>query len=273
MIDGPVLQSSNVPFDEHRRDHGTPRDSAPATLLVAENDVKVAVPLVIGLQEEGYTVLHAVDGHWALELTRAAHPDLILLDVRLPRMDGLAVCRTLRQGSGQALRRTSTVPIILLTAPEQERERIRGLDLGADACLVKPFDFRELLSRIAVVLQRCDPGNGNGTPSPGSIVVGDIILDRVTRQVWQAGRPIHLRRREFDLLSVLMENAGKAVPRRELLNRVWGKGWVGNPRTLDVHICWLREKLEEEPSTPRYIQTLRGYGHRFVEPAGVGSGT
>lgn len=264
MVDGPVLQSANIPFDGHRRELSPLRESAPATLLVAENDVKIAVPLVIGLQEEGYTVLHAVDGHWALKLVRAAHPDLVLLDVRLPRMDGLAVCRTLR--------RTSTVPIILLTTPEQERERIRGLELGADACLVKPFDLRELLTRVAVVLRRCDLGNGNGTPPPNGIVVGDIILDRATRQVWRAGQPVHLRRREFDLLSVLMENAGKAVPRRELLNRVWGKGWVGNPRTLDVHICWLREKLEEDPSTPRYIQTLRGYGHRFVEPAVVGAG-
>jgi len=263
-MDGPVLQSANTPSDEHRGDLSPSRDSAPATLLVAENDVKVAVPLVIGLQEEDYTVLHAVDGHWALKLARAAHPDLVLLDVRLPRMDGLAVCRTLR--------RTSTVPIILLTAPGQERERIRGLELGADACLVKPFDVRELLTRVAVVLRRCDLGNGNGTPSPDSIVVGDIILDRVTRQVWQAGHLIPLRRREFDLLSVLMENAGKAVPRRELLSRVWGKGWVGNPRTLDVHICWLREKLEEDPSAPQYIQTLRGYGHRLVEPAVVGAG-
>jgi len=242
-----------------------PQGAVQATILLAEDDVSIAVPLVLGLQDAGFRVLHAVDGHWALDLARTAHPDLAVLDVRLPRMDGLAVCRTLR--------RTSAVPIILLTAPEQERERIRGLELGADACLVKPFDLRELLTRIAVVLRRCDLGNGNGTPSPDSIVVGDIILDRTTRQVWQAGRPIRLRRREFDLLSVLMENAGKAVPRRELLNRVWGKGWVGNPRTLDVHICWLREKLEEDPSAPRYIQTLRGYGHRFVEPAVVGSGT
>jgi len=159
------------------------------------------------------------------------------------------------------------VSIILLATQGQERERIRGLELGADGCLVRPFSFRELLARVQAMLRWRGLNGGNGSSRAGHIVVGDIVLDRTTRQVWRAGHPVRLRQREFDLLSVLMEEAGKAVPRHELLNRVWGEGWIGDPRTLDVHICWLREKLEDSPPTPRYIQTLRGYGHRFVGPA------
>jgi DNA-binding response OmpR family regulator len=235
------------------------QNPAPTTILLAEDDASSAVPIVIGLQDEGFRALHATDGHWALRLARVAQPNLILLDVRLPHMDGFTVCRTLRRGS--------TVPIILMTTGGRERERIRSLELGADACLERPFSFRELLARVRTVLCRRGLNSGNGS-SPGKrIVVGDIVLDRATRQVWRAGRPVHLRRREFDLLRVLMENAGQAVSRRESLNRVWGEDWVGCPRTLDVHVCWLREKLEDDPAAPQYIQTLRGYGHRFVDPA------
>ncbi len=241
--------------------------SKQATILLADGDVNSAVPLIIGLQDAGFRALHATDGHWALKLARAAQPDLILLNVGLPRMDGLAVCRTLRHSSGQTLRCAPNVPIILIAT--QEQERIRGLEFGADACLVEPFTFQEMLARVRAVLRRRGLNGGNGS-SPGErIVVGDIVLDRATRQVWRAGRPIRLRQREFELLHVLMENAGRAVSRHELLGQVWGKGWAGNPRTrtLDVHVCWLREKLEDDPAAPQYIQTLRGYGHRFVDPA------
>ena len=227
-------------------------------VVVAEDDVEIAVPLLLGLQDEGFRVLHAIDGHWALRLARATQPALILLDVDLPGMAGLAVCRTLRQ--------EPAVPILLLTTQEQEQERIHGLVLGADGCLIKPINFQELLARVRMVLHRNGLNSGSGHASADRIAVGDIVLDRTTRQVWRAGQPIHLRRREFDLLCVLMENAGKALSRHELLDRVWGEDWMGDPRTLDVHICWLREKLEDPPA-PQRIQTLRGYGYRFGEPA------
>jgi DNA-binding response OmpR family regulator len=227
------------------------------TLLLAEADLCSAAPLVLGLQDAGFRTLYAPDGHWALQLARTVTPDLVLLDAQLPRMDGFAVCRTLRW--------ESRVPILLLTT--RDEEQVRALELGADACLVKPFRFRELLARVHALLRRRALNGGNGHPPADRIAVGDIVLDRASRQAWRAGCPIRLRRREFDLLWALMEDAGRAIPRQELLARVWGKDWVGNPRTLDVHIRWLREKLEEDPSTPRYIQTLRGYGPRFV---GVG---
>ena len=234
------------------------QNSTHGTVLFVEDDVGTAVPLVLELQDRGFRVLHATDGHWGLKLARMASPDLILLDVFLPRMDGFAVCR--------ALRRASDVPILMLI--ERDRDGVKALEIGADGCITKPFSLRELLARVHAILRRRRLDRGH-LPSPSDrIVVGDIVLDRATRQVWRCGRLIPLRQREFDLLCALMENAGKAVPRQELLGRVWGKDWVGSPRTLDVHIRWLREKVEDVPSSPRYIQTIRGYGHRFLVPEG-----
>lgn len=228
------------------------------TILLIEDDESIAEPLIFGLQNEGFQVLHAIDGHAGIELARAAQPDLILLDVMLPRLDGFAVCRILRQ--------ESAVPIIMLTARGQELDRVMGLELGADDYVVKPFSFRELLARVRALLRRRELDRG-AVPSPSErMTVGDIVLDQTARQVWRAGREVKLRQREFDLLRVLMENVGKAVPRHELLDQVWGENWIGDPRTLDVHIRWLREKLEDDPSAPRYIQTVRGYGYRLVDP-------
>jgi DNA-binding response OmpR family regulator len=230
----------------------------PTTILLVEDDESIAEPLLFGLQNEGFRVLHALDGHQGLEMARAEEPDLVLLDVMLPKMDGFAVCRTLR--------RESVVPIIMLTARGQELDRVMGLEIGADDYIVKPFSFRELLARVRAILRRRELDRGQVSPPGDRIVVGDIVLDRTARQVWRAGRLIELRQREFDLLQVLMDNAGKAMPRHELLDQVWGENWIGDPRTLDVHIRWLREKVEDDPSAPRYIQTVRGYGYRFVDP-------
>jgi DNA-binding response OmpR family regulator len=228
----------------------------PTKILLVEDDERIAEPLIFGLRKEGFQVLHASDGLQGLKLARGEHPDLILLDVMLPGLDGFALCRTLR--------RQSVVPILMLTARGQELDRVMGLELGADDYLVKPFSFRELLARIRAILRRRALDRGH-LPAPGDrFVAGDLILDVGARQVWQAGRPIDLRQREFELLQFLMAHSGQALSRQELLAGVWGEEWLGDPRTLDVHIRWLREKLEEDPSTPRYIQTIRGYGYRFV---------
>lgn len=257
------------PFDRHcpERCHesvegsieGTSQGSVPATILLVEDDTSAAVSLIIGLQDQGFRALHAGDGRQALELARTARPDLVLLDAMLSQMDGFTVCRVLR--------RDSAVPIIMLAASGQERDRIRGLEIGADAYIVEPFSFRELLAQIRALLRRCELDCDRTFSPRDRIVVGDVVLDRAAYQVWQAGRLIELRRREFDLLCVLMEKAGQAVSRHELLDQVWGEDWIGDPRTVDVHICWVRQKLEARSSSPCYIQTVHGYGYRCVDPA------
>ena len=225
-----------------------------STLLLIENDLDVAVPIALALQEAGYCLLQAGDGHRGLQLARKVAPDLVLAGRKLPRMDGPAVCR--------ALRRESAVPIVMLVA--REEEGVRALEVGSDGYLLWPVERRELLARVGALLRRrALDGAGAGLPQEW-LAVGEIVVDRTTRQAWRAGRPLRLRQREFELLCVLMEHAGRAISRQELLARVWGEDWTGDPRTLDVHVRWLRQKLEEDPSAPRYIQTLRGYGHRFV---------
>lgn len=231
-----------------------PTLAAPRLLLV-EDDESIAEPLIFGLRSEGFEVLHAVNGRQGLELARTKQPDLILLDVMLPEMDGMTVCRTLRA--------ESAVPILILTARGQELDRVMGLELGADDYVVKPFSFRELVARIRAILRRRELDHG--TRSTGErLTIGRLTLDRTARRVTKDGKPVELTAREFDLLAALMERAGEAQARQELLDRVWGETWVGDPRTLDVHIRWLREKLEDDPSAPRWIETVRGYGYRFT---------
>jgi DNA-binding response OmpR family regulator len=232
------------------------------TILLVEDDTTTAMSLSIALQAEGFRTFHAADGRQGLALARTAQPNLVLLDTMLPRMDGFAVCR--------ALRRESAVLIIVLSSRSQETERIKALELGADDYLVKPYSFRELLARMRALLRRRDLDRSPAFPPGDRIEVGDIVLDRAAHQVWRAGRPVELRRREFELLYTLMSHAGQAISRHESLDRVWGQDWIGDPRTLDVHIRWLRQKVEDDPSAPRYIQTIHGYGHRFVDPTVIG---
>ncbi len=229
----------------------------PIRLLLVEDDESIAEPLIFGLENEGFEVLHAGDGQRGLALARSAAPDAILLDVMLPGTDGFALMRTLRA--------ESSVPILMVTARGQEMDRVMGLERGADDYIVKPFSFRELLARVRAVLRRRSPEAAPAS-SGDRLVIGKIVLDRAARQAWRDGKPLELSQREFDLLRVLMEHCGEALARQELLDKIWGEEWIGDTRTLDVHIRWLREKLEENPSAPRYLQTLRGYGYRFVDP-------
>ena len=237
--------------------HDTP------TILLIEDDEGIAEPLVFGLESENMKVLHAPSGAQGLALARSEHPDVILLDVMLPDMDGFAICRTLR---GE-----SATPILMLTARGQEMDRVMGLELGADDYIVKPFSFRELLARVHAVLRRRDLDQGKAPRVTDRITVGDIVLDRTARQLWRRGQLIELSPREFDLMVVLMENIGQALSRQDLLDRVWGEEWIGNPRTLDVHIRWLREKIEDDSAAPIYIETARGYGYRFTDPVARGA--
>jgi DNA-binding response OmpR family regulator len=232
--------------------------SESTTILLVEDDESIAEPLIFGLQNEGYQVIHVTDGTQGLAVARSSQPDMILLDVMLPGMDGFTVCRTLRQ--------ESAVPIMMLTARGQEMERVMGLELGADDYIVKPFSFRELVARVRAALRRQQLNRRQPQASDSQRIIGRIVLDRVARQVWRNGELIQLSLREFDLLCALMERSGEAQARGALLDRVWGENWIGDPRTLDVHIRWLREKIEDDPSAPVYIQTVRGFGYRFVDP-------
>jgi len=229
----------------------------PITLLLIEDDEVIAEPLIFGLQDAGFRVLHSTDGKEGITLARSASPDLILLDVMLPGMDGFSVCRVLR--------RESTIPILMLTARGQEMDRVMGLELGADDYIVKPFSFRELLARVRATLRRRDLDRGTKDQHT-RLTVRYLVLDQTARQVWHKGQLLELTQREFDLLQVLMSHIGKAISRQDLLDRVWGENWIGDVRTLDVHIRWLREKVEDDPSTPHYIETVRGYGYRFTDP-------
>ncbi len=226
-------------------------------ILVVEDDELIIEPLVYGLEREGFRVSVAMDGDVAIRAARALRPDLILLDVMLPKRSGFEVVKTLRAEG-------ITTPIIMLTARGQEMDKVMGLELGADDYVVKPFSMREITARIRAVLRR----QAMAAPSQNVsevIQIGDISLD-LRRLIARKGNDvINLSPREFELLRVLMTNAGRTLSRHELLDRVWGKEWVGDTRTLDVHIHWLREKIEDTPSRPRYIITVRGVGYRFAD--------
>ncbi|MFN8522709.1 MAG: response regulator transcription factor [Chloroflexota bacterium] len=229
------------------------------TLLIVEDDQQIAGPLCFGMEREGFRVLRARDGHDALALAREDPPDLVLLDVMLPGPDGFQVCRTLR---GE-----SSVPIIMLTARGAELDRVMGLEIGADDYVVKPFSFRELVARVRALLRRRELDQAMASATPDRLVSGDLVVDRAARKAWRSGHPIELTNRELSLLIALMERPGQAIHRQELLDLAWGRDWVGDQRTLDVLIRWLREKLEDEPSAPRLIETVRGYGYRCAAAA------
>lgn len=226
-------------------------------ILLVEDDPNIAEPLIFGLQKEGFEVFHGATGKEGLALARQKKPDIILLDVMLPGMDGYEVCRTLRN--------ESAVPILMLTARVLELERVMGLEVGADDYIVKPFSFRELLARVHALVRRVALDREGSSP-PDQLVIGGITFDLNAHQVMNKGKIVKLREREFNLLRTLMEHQGQALSRQELMDAVWGESWIGNTRTLDVHIRWLREKLEEDPSSPRYIETVHGFGYRFVPP-------
>lgn len=196
------------------------------------------------------------DGASALQEVEKFEPDLVVLDIMLPGMSGLEVCRRLRANS--------TIPVIMLTARGEEIDRVLGLEVGADDYLAKPFSFRELLARIRSILRRIELDRQ--TTQIQAATVGNLTLDPVSRRVFKSEQELQLSAREFDLLSNLMKNAGRALSREELLAEVWGDDWIGDPRTLDVHVRWLRLKVEEDPASPRYIQTVRGHGYRFAGP-------
>ncbi len=222
-------------------------------ILVVDDERLIVDSVKYGLRKEGYVIVAAYDGDQAVELALQEKPDLVLLDIQLSKKDGWAVCRSIRE--------TSRVPIIMLTARGEEADKVLGLELGADDYLVKPFSMRELLARVRAALRR---STEYVEPSPQSIVVGDVELDDKGHRVTCRDVPLELTRKEYDLLLALMAQAGQVIKRNDLIDRVWQTEWMGDTRTLDVHIRWLREKIEKDPGKPRYIQTVRGVGYRFA---------
>jgi DNA-binding response OmpR family regulator len=227
-----------------------------AKILLVEDENILAETLRYNLEREGYEVLTATDGVQGLDLARGTQPDLVILDVMLPRLDGFSVCRILRH--------ESNLPILMLTAKNDEVDRIAGLEIGADDYVVKPFSLGELLARVRAILRR---GRREGaSPTHEVLQGGEIKLDTGSRRVWRGREELALAAKEFDLLACLMRNQGLALSRDLLLERVWGYDFGGDTRTVDVHIRWLRAKVEDDPSQPLYIQTVRGIGYRFQSP-------
>ncbi len=212
------------------------------------------------LQREGFGVDLAADGPDALRRVKAGAPDLVLLDLMLPGMSGIDVCREIRK--------TSAVPIIMVTARDSELETVVGLEVGADDYVTKPFRLRELVARVRATLRRSAAASqiasGNGAVGAGEVVeIADVRLDGGSHEVAVKGEPVHLPRKEFELLELLMLNAGIAITRDTLIDRVWGGDYVGDTKTLDVHVKRIRAKIEDDPANPKRITTIRGVGYRY----------
>ena len=224
------------------------------TILLVEDEESITEPLTAALAREGFDAHPARSAAEALELAPRLEPDLVLLDVGLPDGSGFDVLRELRKNS--------RVPVVILTARAEEADRIVGLELGADDYVVKPFSAREVAARIRAVLRRVDE---SPPPSaPAALEIGDLRLDPSRREATLAGRAVELARKEFDLLELLMRDAGAVVTRERLIEEVWDTNWFGSTKTLDVHVAAVRKKLGDDPSSPRYLHTVRGVGFRFA---------
>jgi two-component system alkaline phosphatase synthesis response regulator PhoP len=220
-------------------------------VLVVDDDVKTVELVRLYLKRDGYQVLTAYDGVEALRLARESCPDLIVLDLMLPDIDGLEVCRTLRH--------ESDVPIIMLTARTTDQDKLTGLDLGADDYVTKPFSPKELAARVRAVLRRLP-----GERGPEEIKTGELSMNFAKHEAWFAGRPLDLTSVEFKLLGVLAKEPGRVFTRANLIEEALGYDFEGFDRTIDVHILNLRRKLESDPSHPKYIKTIYGVGYKFV---------
>jgi DNA-binding response OmpR family regulator len=224
-------------------------------ILIVEDDQNLLATLNYNLLKESYDVITAVDGAQALEIARNEKPELIVLDVMLPELSGFEVCRILRK--------EMTVPILMLTAKTEEVDKIVGLEIGADDYMTKPFSMRELLARIRAMLRRTDMAKLQPTGEQESLKVGDLEIDIGRHQAFCKGSPLNLTPKEYDLLIFLARNKGFVFSREQLLDRVWGYDYAGGTRTVDVHIRWLRQKIETDPAHPRTLLTVRGAGYKL----------
>jgi len=229
-------------------------------VLIVEDEPALLETLAYNLTRQGYTIDTATDGISALEIARQTQPDLIVLDIMLPGLDGIEVCRILRQ--------EMNVPILMLTARDDEIDRIIGLEMGADDYITKPFSMRELMARVKAHLRRVRLIRQEAESQPESITkeilrFNNLSLDLTRREVILDGKPLAVKPKEYDLLLFLAQHQGKVLPRGMILQNVWGWNYVGGSRTVDVHVRWLREKIEDNPADPKRIVTVRSAGYRF----------
>jgi len=221
-------------------------------ILVVDDEPTLVATVKYNLEREGYSVDTATDGESALDKARRGRPDLVILDVMLPVIDGFEVCRLLR--------REMNVPIIMLTAKTEEVDRVVGLEIGADDYVTKPFSMRELMARVKALLRR---STAEASEQRETLSSGDVEIDLRRREASRAGERLLLKPKELELLTFFLENRGRAFTREQLLDQVWGYDFVGGTRTVDVHVNWLRQKIEVEPAKPTRLVTVRGTGYRF----------
>ena len=226
------------------------------TILVVDDEPTLRETLAEALDADGFHVITAADGREALAQFREHHPELVVLDLMLPELSGVEVCRILRQESG--------VPILMLTAKTSEIDKVLGLELGADDYVTKPFSLRELTARIRALLRRTEQPIVEG---PATVSLGDLTVDLAGHRLLRDGSPVPLKPKVFELLAFLLRNPGQVFSREQLLERVWGYDYAGETRTVDVHVHWLRTAIEPEPAAPTLIQTVRGVGYVFRRPA------
>jgi len=226
-------------------------------ILVVDDETPIVELIKFNLEREGYKVLEAFDGIRALEIIKKEIPDLIILDIMLPGMSGLEVCKHIRN-----YEKTAEIPIIMLSARGEEVDKILGLELGADDYMVKPFSPRELVARVKARLRRLEIKDGK---KEDVIKIKDIVIDQERFAVFVKGKKMDFTPKEFELLKLLASNPGKVFTREYLLEKIWGYEFLGDTRTVDVHIRHIRQKIEDNPAEPIYIETVRGVGYRFGE--------
>ena len=228
-------------------------------ILVVDDEISLQETLAYNLKKEGYIVQVASDGPSALELARSGNPDLVILDIMLPGLDGFEVCRVLRK--------EMTTPVLMLTARDDEIDRVVGLEVGADDYLAKPFSMRELIARVKALLRRVrlirEEVGTTASAQSKLLVFDNLVIDITRREVKLDDKVLPLKPKEYELLTFLAQHQGQMLTREFILERVWGWDFVGDSRTVDVHVRWLREKIEQEPSDPIRIVTVRGAGYRF----------
>ncbi|MEL7642869.1 MAG: response regulator transcription factor [bacterium] len=230
-------------------------------ILVVDDELTLQETIAFQLTRQGYEVVVSADGEDALEKARAHHPDLIILDIMLPKLDGFEVCRILRQ--------EMNTPILMLTARDDEIDRVVGLEVGADDYLTKPFSMRELLARVKALLRRVrlikEEANVVKEQDSEVLHIGGLVIDLNRHEIRRNNEVINLKPKEYELLICLAKHPGRVYSREMLLEQIWGWEYIGNSRTVDVHIRWLREKIEEDPANPRHLITVRSAGYRFEE--------